>query len=111
MITQQHIVTTPQQKYVVQLLHNIYTILTQHINHNIWLQYQTKNFYRQAVDMAFKQLEMSVMPSRDANAETFKKWNDNVHRANLILWEICCDAYTMWKIEHPKQGDGVRDFK
>jgi len=67
---------------------------------------------RQVVEMAFKQ--MSVMSSKDANVKMFKEWNDNVHRAlEPILWEICCNTYTMLKEQHPSQGhsDGMRGFK
>jgi len=34
---------------------------------------------RQVVDMAFEQ--MSALWNKDADAESFKKWNNNVHRA------------------------------
>jgi len=56
------------------------------------------------------------MPSKDTNEDAFTEWTDKIHRAlalKPILWEICCDrdAYTMFKIEYPNQGDGVRDFK
>jgi len=65
---------------------------------------------RQVVDMAFKQI--SLMPNKDTNAKTLRKWKENVHRTlEPILWAICCNTYTMWKIKHPSQVDGVRDLK
>jgi len=33
------------------------------------------------------------------------------HLNPVQTWEICCDKYTMFKVECPNQGDRVRDFK
>jgi len=54
----------------------------------------------------------STTTTVDADDERFKKWNVKVHRElENFVREICCDTYTMWKIEYPVQGGGVRDFK
>jgi len=42
----------------------------------------------------------------------FIKWTATMYRAlKPILWEVCSDAYTMFKIQHLNYGNGVRDFK
>jgi len=63
--------------------------------------------------MAFtSQQRMTEMPSKDTNVDAFMEWTDKIHRAlKPVLWEICCDTYTMFKVEHPNQGDEVCDFK
>jgi len=68
---------------------------------------------RKVVDMAIKsQQRMTEMPSKDTDEDAFTEWTDKIHRTlKHILWEVCCDTYNMFKIEHPNQGDGVRDFK
>jgi len=33
------------------------------------------------------------------------------HLHPFQMWQICCDTYTMFKIERFNQGDRVRDFK
>ena len=69
----------------------------------------------QVVDMAFKSKErMTEMPSKDTNQgeDVLTGRTDKIHRAlKSILWLVCSDTYTMFKIEHPNQGDGVCDFK
>jgi len=68
---------------------------------------------RQVADMAFKSDEhLTEMPGKDTGEDAFTEWTDKIHRAlEPILWEVCSDTYTMFKIQHPNYGDGVRDFK
>ena len=68
---------------------------------------------RQVALMAFKsQDNMTEMPGKESGEDAFKKLTEKLHRAlKPILWEICSDTYTMFKIEHPDHGNGVRDFK
>jgi len=68
---------------------------------------------RQVADMAFKsQQRMTEMPTKDSDVDAFIKWTYKIHcTLEPILWEVCCDIYTMFKIEHPNQGDEVRGFK
>ena len=68
---------------------------------------------RQVADMDFKsQQRMTEMPSKGANVDAFMKWTYKIHcTLEPILWEVCCDTHTMFKIEHPSQGDEVRGFK
>jgi len=68
---------------------------------------------RQVALMAFKsQDNMTEMPGKESGEDAFKKWTAKFHRAlKLIVWEICSTAYTMFKMEHPDHGNGVRDFK
>ena len=68
---------------------------------------------RQVALMAFKsQDNMTEMPGKEPGKDAFKKWTAKLHRAlKPILWEVCSNTYTMFKIEHPDHGNGVRDFK
>jgi len=68
---------------------------------------------RQVALMAFKsQDNITEMPGKEAGEDAFKRWTAKLHRAlKPILWEVCSDTYTMFKIEHPVHGNGVRDFK
>ena len=68
---------------------------------------------RQVVLMAFKsQDNMTEMPAKESGEDEFKKWTAKLHRAlKPILWEVCSDTYTMFKIEHPDHGNKVCDFK
>ena len=67
----------------------------------------------QVAPMAIKsQQNMTEMPGKESGEDAFKKWTAQLHRAlKPILWEICSTAYTMFKMEHPDHGNGVRDFK
>ena len=52
------------------------------------------------------------MPGKDTSEDAFKEWTAKMHRAlKPILWEVCFDTYTMFKIEHPDHCNGVHDFK
>jgi len=64
---------------------------------------------RKVVDHGFKsQAKLPQMPKNDG--KTFEARIRKAHCAlQLILCEICCDTYTIWKIEHPEMGCGVRD--
>ena len=54
---------------------------------------------------------MTEMPGKDTDEDAFTEWTDKIHRAlTPILWEVCSDTYTMFKIICPNQGDGVCDF-
>ena len=68
---------------------------------------------RQVALMAFKsQDNITEMPGKESGEDACKKWTAKLHRAlKPILWEVCSDTYTMFKIEHPDHGNGVRDFK
>jgi len=68
---------------------------------------------REVVDAAFKsQQRISEMPSKDTDVDAFMEWTDQIHYAlQPILCEKCCDTYTMFEMEHPNQGGGVRGFK
>jgi len=68
---------------------------------------------RQVALMAFKsQDNMTEMPGKEPGKDAFKKWTAKLHRAlKPILWEVCSNTYTMFKIEHPNHCNGVRDFK
>ena len=69
---------------------------------------------RQVALMAFKSHDnMTEMPGKESGEDAFKRWTAKLHRAlKPILWEVCSDTYTMFKIEHPEPvGNGVRDFK
>jgi len=55
---------------------------------------------------------MTEMPGKESGEDAFKKWTAKLHRAlKPILWEVYSDTYTMFKIEHPDHGNGVRDSK
>ena len=68
---------------------------------------------RRVTNMAFKSQErMTEMPSKNTDEDAFTEWTDKIHRAlKPILWEMCSDTYTIFKTEHPNQGDEGRDFK
>ena len=68
---------------------------------------------RQVALMAFKsQDNMTEMLGKESGEDAFQKWTAKLHCAlKPILWEICSDTYTMFKIEHPDHRNGVRDFK
>jgi len=68
---------------------------------------------RQVALMAFKsQPNMTKMPGKESSEDAFKEWTAKLHRGlKPILWEVCSDTYTMFKIEHPDHSNGVRDFK
>jgi len=68
---------------------------------------------RQVALMALKsQDNITEMPGKESGEDAFKKWTAKLHRAlKPILWEVCSDTYTMFKIEHPDHGNGVGDFK
>ena len=63
--------------------------------------------------MAFKSQEQMIeMPGKDTGEDAFTEWTTKMHHAlKPILWEVCSDTYTMFKIQHPNHGNGVRDFK
>jgi len=51
-------------------------------------------------------------PGKDTSEDAFKESTAYLHRAlKPILWEVCSDTYTMFKIEHSDHGNGLRDFK
>jgi len=68
---------------------------------------------RQVALMALKsQDNVTEMPGKESGEDAFKKWTAKLHRAlKPILWEVYSDTYTMFKIEHPDCGNGVRGFK
>jgi len=64
---------------------------------------------RQVALMAIKsQQNMTEMPGKESGEDAFKEWTAKLHRG---LTPILSDTYTMFKIEHPDHGTGVRDFK
>jgi len=60
--------------------------------------------------MAFKSQEKKTeMPGKDTGEDAFTEWTDKLHRVlRHILWEVFSDTYTMFKIQHPDHGKGVR---
>jgi len=68
---------------------------------------------RQVALMAFKsQHIITEMPGKESGENAFNEWTAKLHHAlKPILWEVCSDTYTMFKIEHSDHGNGVRDFK
>jgi len=59
--------------------------------------------------LAFKsQHNMTEMPGKESGEDAFNDWTATL---KPILWEVCSDTCTMFKIEHPDYGNGVRDFK
>jgi len=68
---------------------------------------------RRVALMAFKsQDNITEMPVKESGEDAFKKWTAKLHRAfKPILWEVFSDTHTMFKIEHPDNGNEVRDFK
>jgi len=66
---------------------------------------------RQVALMAFKSQDNSTeMPGKESGEDAFKKWTAKLHCAlKPILWEVCSDTYTVFKIEHPDHDKGVRD--
>jgi len=68
---------------------------------------------RQVALIAFKsQEQMTEIPCKDTDDDAFMEWTAKMQRAlQPILCEVCSDTYTMFKIQHPNYGNGVRDFK
>ena len=68
---------------------------------------------RQVALMAFKSKDnITEMPGKESGEDAFKNWTAKLHSAlKPIPCEVCSDTYTMFKIEHPDHGNGVRDFK
>jgi len=68
---------------------------------------------RQVALMAFKsQQNMTEMPGKESGEDAFKEWTAKLHRGlKPILWEVCSNTYTMFKIELPDHGNEVHDFK
>jgi hypothetical protein len=63
----------------------------------------------QVAPMAIKsQQNMTEMPGKESGEDAFKEWTAKLHRG---LKPILSDTYTMFKIEHPDHGTGVRDFR
>jgi len=68
---------------------------------------------RKVALMTFKSRQkMTEMPGKDTSEDAFKEWTAKMHRTlKPILWEVCSDTYTMFKIEHPDHFNEVHDFK
>jgi len=69
--------------------------------------------------LAFKSQEnMTEMPGKESGEDAFKNGlrictaHSNPFYGRCVpIWVVCSDTYTMFKIEHPDHGNGLRDFK
>jgi len=51
-------------------------------------------------------------PVKDTSEDAFKECTAKLHHAlKPILWEVCSDTYTMFKIEQSDHSNRLRDFK